>query len=301
MMINSSFAKWHIVFLLYFFSSQIFLVAQVPKLSWGVYLPEGSLEHAGVYLDTIKNSGFSRSVLVQDYYSFYKAKPDDLKQILKKGKIKEVGLIGGEIGVSLNEEELANWVEQGKFLKRIGGKYLILTSRKRDTYPPGKEELEKVAANLNSVGEKLKKHGIRLVFQNQLHRVCQTSDELQLIIDKTSGKFVGILLEIPQLVQTGGDPISFAQLNKKRLDILVFQELVSPKPGFQGSKSYNYQLVDLGKVSKIDIPVLLTRFKGFGLKLPAFIKSAEGVDIDSFGTSLTSQSDYLKSLGYSFK
>jgi sugar phosphate isomerase/epimerase len=294
------FSKVLLSYFLFLGSTEV--IAQSPKLDWGLILPAGSESRLSHFTSVAAEKGVKSVALYSAHFDKYKRNPAELKDHLKRYKIHEVVLNGGEMARVISESDLMHIDSMGMFLDQIGGDFLTFTSRKRDSYPPGKDELIQIGKNLDMIAQRLKKYGVKVVFGNQVNTICQTADELQVISDASSKKVL-LMLDVANFVQAGSNPASFATLSKKRIKILVLQGLVTPKPGFAGPKLLNFQLVDLGSnLSKIDYKLFFSELKKANVKAIGLIKTVEFQDIESFQKSLASQIGYLeKEFRFSFK
>ncbi len=238
-----------------------------PNVKWGVAISAWSDDYLKAFEDAaaLKLKGVS---VRSNVFEAWKGKPQELKAILDKNNVKVPVLSAGEIpwDAVTNKQVLESMVQKARFVKAIGGKFLAVTTPKRDVYPPGPDKMKGLAESLNAVGELVKKEGIKLVLQNQLHQYCQTPSELDGLLSATNPKLVGLYFDVAHFTQAGGDPAKAIVQYKKRIRLLQIKDVMSPKPGHQGKKEYNYQFTILGKGNRIDFDAVLSAIKKAGFK-----------------------------------
>ncbi|HOY94240.1 MAG TPA: sugar phosphate isomerase/epimerase family protein [Catalimonadaceae bacterium] len=238
-----------------------------PKVKWGVAIAAWSDDYLKGFEDaaTLKLKGVS---VRSNVFVVWKDKPQELKAILAKNNLKVPVLSSGEIPWDAVSDKrfLELMVQKARFVKAIGGKFLAVTTPKRDAYPPGSDKMKGLAESLNAVGELVKKEGVRLVLQNQMHQYCQTASELDGLMSATNPKLVGLYFDVAHFAQAGGDPSKAIAQYKKRIRLLQLKDVMSPKPGHQGKKEYNYQFTILGKGNRIDFDAVLSAIKKAGFK-----------------------------------
>lgn len=247
-----------------------------PKLKWGISITAWSDDYLKAFDDAaaLKLKGVS---VRSNVFEAWKDKPQELKSILEKNNVKVQVLSAGEIPWDAvgNKKVLELMVQKARFVKSIGGKFLAVTTPKRDAYPPGPDKLKGLAESLNAVGELVKKEGVTLVLQNQMHQFCQTSAELDGLLSATNPKLVGLYFDVAHFAQAGGDPAKAIVQYKKRIRLLQMKDVMSPKPGHQGKKEYNYQFTILGKGNRIDFDAVLSAIKKAGFKSWCFLETEE--------------------------
>lgn len=281
-----------ISFLFFLFFGLNFSFSQSPKFSWGVCLPVKSEEKAVDFFRALDEVDQEQVILNFEFFNYFKRDSERLRILLKE--FREVSLFGGELNNTTNLLTPQQIDSLGNFLNQVGGKYLILSFRKRDSYPPGKEEIIQTAQILNQLSDRLRKFGVFLIVKNNMGSICQTIDEFQAFSHATS-KRVYLMMDVANFVQAGGDPILFCSKNKRRIKFFVFQGLISPVPGFSGPSVKNFQFIDLStKSNKIEFKTLFSGLRKMGIKAKAFLRVSDGSDVSSFKKSLELQSNFLK-------
>jgi len=238
-----------------------------PKVKWGI----ATITWGDSYLkgiEEISTLGIHGIQIRGNAYKDFKEKPLELKNICKKLDIDCVILSGGNIdpNPAVFEKQKTIFKEMAAFIKSIGGEYLQATTIKRDSYPPGKEQISRLAKTINAIGEIVKEEGIELLLHNHMHQLCQTPEEVSQLLDQTDPKKVGFLLDIAHYAQGGGNPVEAILKYKKRLKLLHFKDLQAPKPNHQGSKEYNYQFMELGKGNQINMTEVLDALNQINFK-----------------------------------
>jgi inosose dehydratase len=132
-------------------------------------------------------------------------------------------MLGRFVGLKLRtSEKRAAEIERGleisRFLKAIGGEYLIAADsgdvRRREEAgrvdPKGglsEAEWRSLGEGLNELGDRVKAHGMRLVFHNHVGTYVETEAETSRLLDETDGAFVGWCLDCGHLAYGGGDTV----------------------------------------------------------------------------------------------
>jgi inosose dehydratase len=273
-----------------------------PKVKWGIAtLTWGKDYRQGI--EEIAKTGIQGIQIRQDAFNDFKANPAELKSTCEKLKISIPILSGGDVKIDGSiDEQLRQFSEMARFVKSIGGKYLEVTTQKRDSFPPGKDKLQKISETLNLIGQEVKNHGIELLLRNQMHKMCQKPFELAYILENTDPKKVGFLLDIAHFVQAGGDPQEAIIKYRKRLKLLYIKDLLAPKPNHQGSNDYNYQFTELGKGNKINFEMVFNALKKTGFKDWCIIEldSVPNPKTSPLEASKTSLQYLTSTFGYKF-
>jgi inosose dehydratase len=240
-----------------------------PKVKWGIALITWGNEYEKG-LQEIGDLGVEGVQIRKNVFEGYKNKPDSLKTKLKKLGIKALILSGGNVAPdpAKRKDQVAAFVEMARFVKAIGGKFLQATTRDRDAYPPGKDKLLQTAEALNEIGKAVEETGVKLLLHNHMHQLCETPQELDILMENTNPDVVGLLLDVAHYAQGGGNPAEAISKYKKRLNLLHIKDVLAPKPNHQGPMKYNYQFVELGQGNKMDWKNLFgalkeAKFKGW--------------------------------------
>ncbi len=136
---------------------------------------------------------------------------------------RDLRMLGRFIGLELrNPEKRASEIERGleisRFLKAIGGEYLIAADsgdarRWREAghvNPEGglsEAQWRSLGEGLNELGRRVKVDGMRLVFHNHVGTYVETEAETSRLFDETDPSLVGWCLDCGHLAYGGGDTL----------------------------------------------------------------------------------------------
>jgi inosose dehydratase len=275
-----------------------------PKVKWGVAIIPWKDNFMASFPE-VSGLGIGGVQIRGNVFERFKLKPEEFKELLKQYQLKAPILSGGDVPFDGGSDAgiLSRFEEMADFLKAYGGKYLQVTTQKRDSYPPGKDKLLKLADSLNLIGESVRKKGVKLLLHNHMHQFCQSPAEVEILLNSTQPENVGFLLDIAHYAQAGGLPEDAIIIYKKRLELVHVKDLLSPKPGVSGNPHFNYQFVELGKGNKINLPAVFAalktiKFKGWCMIELDSVPNPSNSPLQATQVSL----DYLTSnFGYSFK
>jgi len=132
-------------------------------------------------------------------------------------------MLGRFVGLELrNPEKRVAEIERGleiaRFLKAIGGEYLIAADsgdaqRREEAGHVGSQsglsaaEWRSLGEGLNELGRQVKAQGMRLVFHNHVGTYVETEAETSRLLDETDDAFVGWCLDCGHLAYGGGDTV----------------------------------------------------------------------------------------------
>ena len=172
------------------------------------------------------------------------------------------------VGFPAGTDPIPEWVKMAAFAREAGAEFLAVSLPARDSYPPGKEKLLKTAGELNRLGEEVKKKGVRLLLRNQMHTICQTGEEVKILLAASNPSSFGFMPDLAHLAQGGSDPARMLTEFRKQTGLVFVSDLIAPRPGHTGKKDFNYQITETGKGNKIDWPAVFraladSRFKGW--------------------------------------
>ena len=216
---------------------------------------------------------------------------------LKEGKffnrpIKEVNNMLKDMGMSIssthtgssvlpedtNAKEWDLWKECAASLKSVGAKWAVQAG-----YPGAKtvDDLKRIAAHFNRVGEVCKKGGVKFAYHNHDAELRKLDGEviLEFLIKNTDPKLVSFQLDMGHVVNGGGDCVQLLRSYSKRIPLWHASDFDKP----------NRKYVGLGKGS-VPYPALFDLAKSSGLELLTVEQENE---VDTF--ALCKQDfDYLK-------
>jgi inosose dehydratase len=124
------------------------------------------------------------------------------------------------------EEEISAMQPHLGLLKALGSKAMVFCEVSRCVHGNRKVPLSKrpkltenewqpFCANLEKVGQYLKKQGMALAYHHHMGTVIQAEDEVDRMMDST--KSVGLLLDTGHLTFAGGDPLRALKRHAKRI------------------------------------------------------------------------------------
>lgn len=194
-------------------------------------------------------------------------KPAELKDLLAQHKLTFVALSSGEVSLDEPEaEQITKHVANAQFVKDSGGLYLQildkLTSYDRSVTP---DQCKRLGRLLTELGKRTADIGIPLGYHNHLNTLSQSPANLDLILENSDPKYVGLELDTAHLVAGGGDP---AKAIEKYHDRLLFVHLkdVHDIPADTPKARYPFEFVELGR-GRVDFPSVfaaLDKFKFHG-------------------------------------
>jgi len=181
-------------------------------------------------------------------------KPAELKDLLAQHEMTFVALSSGDVSLDQPEaEQIARHVANAQFVKDSGGLYLQildqLTSYTRSVSP---DECKRLGRLLTELGKRTADIGIPLGYHNHLNTLSQRPANLDLILENSDPKYVGIELDTAHLVAGGGDP---AKAIEKYHDRLLFLHLkdVHDIPAASPKAKYPFEFLELGR-GRVDFP-----------------------------------------------
>jgi inosose dehydratase len=219
-------------------------------------------------VDDIAAAGFHgiqfRANAVADF------KPAEVKELLAQHKLTFVALSSGEVSVDEPEaEQIAKHAANAQFVKDSGGLYLqILDKLTTYTRPATPDECKRLGKLLTELGKRTADIGIPLGYHNHLNTLSQRPANLDLILENTDPKYVGLELDTAHLVAGGGDP---AKAIEKYHDRLLFLHLkdVHDIPADTPKARYPFEFVELGR-GRVDFPSVFAalekvKFRGWAI------------------------------------
>ncbi len=148
---------------------------------------------------------------------------NDAARMLADLKARDLRMLGRFVGLELrNPEKKVIEIERGleisRFLKAIGGEYLIAADsgdarRWREAghvNPEGglsKAQWRSLGEGLNELGRRVKDDGMRLVFHNHVGTYVETEAETGRLLEETDPGLVGWCLDCGHLAYGGGDTL----------------------------------------------------------------------------------------------
>ncbi|MDX2249737.1 MAG: sugar phosphate isomerase/epimerase [Bacteroidia bacterium] len=184
----------------------------------------------------------------------YGADPKEFLQVIKDLGLKPIA--GGTSIVNLRKqlpEMIETYMAQGK-------KYLVCywPWDHDGTKVSGVDEVKRIAAEFNEIGEKCRQGGIQFVFHNHDKEFFPVEGQLpyDIILDETDPALVGMEIDLYWIAKGGADPIPYFKKYPGRFEICHVKDMDNtPEKSFETP----------GK-GIIDFPSIFAHIKTAGLK-----------------------------------
>ncbi len=201
----------------------------------------------------------------------YKAKPSELKALLDGHKLTLAMFSSGNVEIDPAKEQstIDTHVAHASFVKALGGSAIQLTNtlRQKDRLPTT-EELKRLAAVMNKIGEQTADLGVQTAYHNHMNQLGETPEEVDVIVQAMNPKYTKLLLDIAHYRQGGGQPEKAVKQYKDMLYALHLKDTMSPRPD-KPDDPKAYKFVELGR-GNVDVPAVFAaldaiKFKGWGV------------------------------------
>jgi inosose dehydratase len=200
-------------------------------------------------------------------------RPQELKELLARHRLKLVVLSSGNLGIdpAREAEEMALHTRHAKFVKDVDGSYVQVIDQK----PRGRELLpadyKRLGGLLTELGKRTADVGIPLVYHHHLNSIGERPQEIDAVMQATDSRHAKLLFDTAHYQQGGGDPASGIRKYADRIAVLHIKDLESPVPGATGDLSRSYRFVELGR-GKVDLGGVFAALKQVGFKGWAIIE-----------------------------
>lgn len=222
----------------------------------------------------ISEVGFQGIQLRVNILEKFGDRPTELRDLLKQHHLEFVALSGGGVRIApgTENEEIAKYTGQAKFMRSAGGYYLQLTdsARPKDRKPLA-EDYKKLGRMLTEVCKRTLDLGIPAAYHNHMNTLGEAPEEVDWIMDAADPRFVKLLLDVAHYAQGGGDPVKAVKTYRDRILFLHLKDVESPVPGATGDVSRSYRFVELGR-GKVDLPGVCAALKEIGFRGWAIIE-----------------------------
>jgi inosose dehydratase len=148
---------------------------------------------------------------------------DDVARVQSDLAKRNLGMLGRFVGLELRnaekrEREIERGLEIARFLKAIGGEYLIAADsgdarrwqEAGHVDPAGslsEPQWRSLGEGLNELGRQVRADGMRVVFHNHVGTYVETEAETSRLLDETDSELVGWCLDSGHLAYGGGDTL----------------------------------------------------------------------------------------------
>ncbi len=152
-----------------------------------------------------------------------------------------LGMLGRFVGLELRNAEKTNSeikraLEIARFLKAIGGEYLIAADsgdsrrwqRAGHVDPKGglsEAQWHSLGEGLNELGHRVKADGMQLVFHNHVGTYVETETETGRLLDETDPDLVGWCLDCGHLAYGGGDTLRMLNRYGRRVSYVHIKDV----------------------------------------------------------------------------
>lgn len=187
-------------------------------------------------------------------------KPEALRALLQENKLEMVAFSSG--GVSINPateaEELTRHVNNAKFVRAVGGRYLQLTdsARPKDRAPQS-SDFKELGRRLTEIARRANEAGVAVGYHNHMGALGEAPAEVDQILAASDPRYVKLELDIAHYQQGGGDPASAIRKYRDRLLFLHIKD-VETIPADERGRSYRF--VELGR-GRVDLPAVFRALK----------------------------------------
>jgi len=193
-----------------------------------------------------------RSNLLKDFGE----RPAALRDLLAQNKIEMVAFSSGGVGIAPNSEttEIEKHVNNAKFVKAVGGRYLQVTdsARPKDRQPEA-NDFKQLGRVLTEIGKRAAELGIPVGYHNHMGSLGESPEEVDKILDAVDPRYIKLELDIAHYQQGGGDPVKAIQKYRDRLLFLHIKDVESLASA--DSRGRSYRFVELG-AGRVDLPAV---------------------------------------------
>ena len=238
--------------------SSLFLPASTMQFGYASITWNGNDAQA---IKDISELGFRGIQLRSNILPEYGSKPEALRALLEQNKLEMVALSSGGVGIAPNTEadEIAKHVNNAKFVKAVGGRYLQVTdsARPKDRKPEA-SDFKQLGHVLNEIGKRALDLGVPVGYHNHMASLGEAPDEVDRIMDAADPRYIKLELDIAHYQQGGGDPVRAVEKYHDRLLFLHIKDVESlPSVDARGR---SYRFVELGR-GRVDLPAVFAALK----------------------------------------
>lgn len=253
---------------LFSFNSATFLSSQdIPgmKLGYSAITWGGDDRQA---IKDVSSLGFSGIQLRSNILKEFGNNPEAVRDLLKQYNLEFPMFSSGNANINTGNDEdvIQTHLNNAKFVKAVGGKYIQLTNTSRPrSGSPSNADLKKYGSLINEIGKRTQDIGIQATYHNHMDQLGETPEEVDIILDNCDESNVKLLLDIAHYFQGGGDPVQALLKYKDRISTLHLKDV---KPSTSGGRR-SYKFVELGQ-GIVNLPDFFKtlqqiNFKGWGI------------------------------------
>ncbi len=195
-------------------------------------------DHIFQALGDIRTAGIRAVEVYADVATVYDGKPQEFSFFLQKGGLSLVGAYGGGVfsDPDFREADVESARVVARWLKRAGGRFLILQGGERGERPA--DDLKAVAVTANLIGKACQREGVEFCFQPHTDTPIFAEDEIRAFLGKTDPATVLLCADTGHMGEAGMDLIPFLAEHGERIRVVHLRDL-RPKPVFVGSPFAN--------------------------------------------------------------
>lgn len=207
-----------------------------------------------IAIQEVASLGFPGIQLRANTFGPYRNKVSELKGLLETNKLKLAMFSSGNVEVDPTKEQsnIDMHVAHASFVKALGGSAFQMTnSLRKDGVVPTTDQLKKLTAMMNKIGQQTADLGVQAVYHNHMNQWGETPEEVDVIVNEMNPKYVKLLLDIAHYHQGGGKPAEAVLKYKNMIHSLHIKDTMSPlsdKP----NEPKAYRFVELGR-GNVDI------------------------------------------------
>lgn len=202
----------------------------------------------------IAELGFAGIQLRSNLLKDYGERPAALRDLLAQNKIEMVAFSSGGVGIAPNSEtsEIEKHVNNAKFVKAVGGRYLQVTdsARPKDRQPAA-DDFKLLGHVLTEIGKRAADIGVPVGYHNHMGSLGESPDEVDRIMDAVDPRYIKLELDVAHYQQGGGDPVKAIHKYRDRLLFLHIKDVESLSSA--DSRGRSYRFVELGR-GRVDLP-----------------------------------------------
>ena len=220
----------------------------------------------------LSSAGLQGFMCGQNLFELFQNRPGELKNLLHGFGLKQWIFHAGTMPFDgTDKPETMKYMERMlAFAGNAGAAFVLFSAEKRDSYPPGKAKLAKLALALDAMAETAGKNKMKLLIGHAMHSICQTSEELEFVYSQCKSRHKGIYLDLAMMTQSGTQPEHCILSWGKKITAIRFNDITRPVKGFAGSNDRNYRLEIPGKGNSVNFSGVLAalkknRFRGVGI------------------------------------
>lgn len=207
-----------------------------------------------VAIQEVASLGFPGIQLRANTFGPYRNKVSELKGLLEANKLKLAMFSSGNVEVDPAKEQsnIDMHVAHASFVKALGGSAFQMTnSLRKNGIAPTTDELKKLTAMMNKIGQQTADMGVQAVYHNHMNQWGETPEEVDVIVNEMNPNYVKLLLDIAHYHQGGGKPAEAVLKYKSIIHSLHIKDTMSPLPD-KPNEPKAYRFVELGR-GNVDI------------------------------------------------